>query len=113
MTVRQVLARVEVADLEVAIPGYLQLAGVVEVRRFSFGRVEVAWVGPFVLLAGPPAALLDARRTATLLVDDLAEVQRVLYETGGVVLERPAAGPNGRRMIARHADGAVFEYIEP
>jgi hypothetical protein len=30
-----------------------------------------------------------------------------------VVLEGPGEAPNGPRMIARHGDGAVFEYIEP
>lgn len=27
-------------------------------------------------------------------------------------VEGPAAAPNGDRMVARHPDGSVFEYIE-
>ena len=31
---------------------------------------------------------------------------------GGDVLEGPSPAPNGDRLIARHPDGSVFEYIE-
>jgi predicted enzyme related to lactoylglutathione lyase len=32
--------------------------------------------------------------------------------TGGQILEGPSPAPNGRRLIAHHPDGSVFEYIE-
>jgi hypothetical protein len=38
----------------------------------------------------------------------IAAIQAV----GGHILEGPAPAPNGDRLIARHTDGAVFEYIE-
>jgi hypothetical protein len=47
-----VSARVIVPDLDAALPLYQALAGVTEVRRFSFRDVELAWVGPFLLLSG-------------------------------------------------------------
>ena len=31
---------------------------------------------------------------------------------GGQVIEGPTPAPNGDRLIARHPDGSVFEYIE-
>ena len=34
------------------------------------------------------------------------------HAVGGQLLEGPAPAPNGDRLIARHPDGAVFEYIE-
>ena len=52
-------------DLDSAIPLYQALAGVTDLRRFSFGDVELAWVGPFLLLSGNTAPYLD--RVATIL----------------------------------------------
>jgi predicted enzyme related to lactoylglutathione lyase len=73
--------------------------------------VELARVGPFLLLAGNTAAYHD--RTATIQVASLAPVLAALQAAGGEVVEGLAPAPNGaRRLIARHPDGAVFEYIE-
>ena len=35
-----------------------------------------------------------------------------LEAAGGDIVEGPSPAPNGARLIARHPDGAVFEYIE-
>jgi hypothetical protein len=72
--------------------------------------VELARVGPFLLLAGNTAAYRD--RVATLLVAELGPVITAIEAAGGHVMEGPAPAPNGDRLIARHPDGAVFEYIE-
>jgi hypothetical protein len=107
---RAVLARVIVPDLDAALPLYLQLAGVTEVRRFAFRDVQLAQVGPFLLLAGNTDAYRD--RTATVLVVSLTPVLAALDAAGGEVVEGPSPAPNGARLIARHPDGSVFEYIE-
>lgn len=108
-----VVARVEVLDLERALPLYRRLSGDAPVERFSFAGIELAWVGPFLLLCGPPDRLEQVRRSATLLVRDIESVARDIREAGGAVLDGPGPAPNGPRMIARHPDGAVFEYIQP
>jgi len=105
-----VLARVYVDDLEAALPVYRELAGGSEPRRFGFRDVTLARVGPFLLLSGDTSAYRD--RVATLLVRSLDPVLAALATHGGQVVEGPAAAPNGRRLIARHGDGSVFEYIE-
>ncbi len=105
-----VLARVFVPDLEAAIPLYQALAQVPVISRFRFRDVELAQVGPFLLLAGNTAAYRD--RVATILVSDLAPVITALEDAGGQIIEGPSPAPNGDRMIARHPDGSVFEYIE-
>jgi predicted enzyme related to lactoylglutathione lyase len=107
--IRKVLARVFVSDLAAAIPLYEELAQA-RAERFGFRDVELARVGPFLLLAGNTAAYRD--RTATIQVASLAPVLAALKSAGGEVLEGPAPAPNGARLIARHPDGAVFEYIE-
>ena len=105
----KILARVFVPDLDAAIPLYEELAQA-RAERFGFRDVELARVGPFLLLAGNTSAYRD--RTATVQVASLAPVLAALKAAGGEVVEGPAAAPNGARLIARHPDGAVFEYIE-
>jgi predicted enzyme related to lactoylglutathione lyase len=105
----KVLARVLVPDLDAAIPLYEELAQA-RAERFGFRDVELARVGPFLLLAGNTAAYRD--RTATVEVASLAPVLAALKAAGGEIAEGPATAPNGARLIARHPDGAVFEYIE-
>jgi len=107
--ISKVLARVFVSDLDAAVPLYEEL-GQARAERFSFRDVELARVGPFLLLAGNTAAYRD--RTATIQVASLGPVLAALESAGGEVIEGPAPAPNGARLIARHPDGAVFEYIE-
>ena len=104
-----VLARVFVADLSAAIPLYEELAQA-PAERFGFRDVELARVGPFLLLAGNTAAYRN--RTATIQVKSLDPVLAALSRAGGEVVEGPGAAPNGARLIVRHPDGSVFEYIE-
>jgi predicted enzyme related to lactoylglutathione lyase len=104
-----ILARVFVPDLEAAIPLYEELAQA-PAAKFGFRDVELARVGPFLLLAGNTAAYRD--RTATIQVADLAPVLAALESAAGEILEGPSPAPNGTRLIARHPDGAIFEYIE-
>lgn len=104
-----VLARVFVDDLDEALPFYEELTGVTA-RRFGFRDVELAHVGHFLLLAGNTGSYRD--RVATVEVADLSPVLQTVDSKGGMVVEGPTEGPNGRRLIAKHPDGAVFEYIE-
>jgi predicted enzyme related to lactoylglutathione lyase len=104
------LARVFVDDLDASLPLYQGLADGQKPSRFRFRDVELARVGPFLLLSGNTAAYRD--RVATVLVRDLELVISEVGQAGGQILEGPSAAPNGRRLIARHPDGAVFEYLE-
>jgi predicted enzyme related to lactoylglutathione lyase len=107
--ISKVLARVFVSDLDTAVPLYEELAQA-RAERFGFRDVELARVGPFLLLAGNTAAYRD--RTATIQVASLQPVLAALRSAGGEIVEGPGPVPNGARLIARHPDGAVFEYIE-
>ncbi len=110
--VEQVLARVYIDDLDAALPLYERLAEGAPVRRFGFRAVELAWVGPFLLLAGAPDDLAPLRdRAATVLVDDIGAVAAEITAAGGELLEGPGPAPNGSRLIARHPDSTVFEYL--
>ncbi len=105
-----VLARVFVDDIDAALELYQSLSGGQEPARLSFRDVELARVGPFLLLSGNTAAYRN--RVATLLVGDLEPVIHDVERAGGQILEGPSPAPSGRRLIARHPDGSVFEYIE-
>jgi predicted enzyme related to lactoylglutathione lyase len=105
-----VLARVFVSDLDAAIPLYQQLADTAEVTRFAFRDVQLARIGPFLLLAGNTAAYRD--RVATILVSRLPPIIDAIESAGGQIVEGPSPAPNGARLIARHPDGSIFEYIE-
>jgi predicted enzyme related to lactoylglutathione lyase len=108
--ITSVMARVFVDDLDAAIPLYQQLAQTTAVNRFGFREVQLAQVGPFLLLSGDTAPYRD--RVATILVRHLPPVVAAIEAAGGDLLEGPSPAPNGDRLIARHPDGSVFEYIE-
>jgi predicted enzyme related to lactoylglutathione lyase len=110
--VEAVLARVFVDDIDGALPLYEQLSGTNDVKRFRFRDVELAWVGHFLLLSGPADSLTGYQRVATLIVNDVVAAATAVGSNGGSILDGPAEAPNGPRMIARHGDGAVFEYVE-
>src|SRR5713226_7689874 len=105
-----VLARVFVSGLDAAIPLYQELADAADVNHFTFRDVQLAQVGPFLLLAGNTAAYRD--RVATILVEQLGPIITAIENAGGQIVEGPSTAPNGARLIARHPDGSVFEYIE-
>ncbi|WP_225627295.1 VOC family protein [Streptomyces werraensis] len=104
--------RVCVDDIETAIPFYERLAGGTALR-FEREGVQVAAVGCFLLMSGPEAELDVLRKVAaTIAVKDVEETRQVLEEMGSAVLAGPLPTPVGRNLIARHPDGAVYEYAD-
>ncbi|MEV6258544.1 VOC family protein [Nocardia sp. NPDC051929] len=104
-----IIARVIVENIDAALPLYQDLADADDVHRFAFRDVELASVGPFLLISGNTSSYRN--RVATLAVKQLAPVIAALDQAGGEILEGPAPTPNGDRLIARHPDGSVFEYV--
>ncbi|CAL9632674.1 VOC family protein [Streptomyces griseomycini] len=104
--------RVCVDDIEAAIPFYERLANG-PALRFERGGVQVAAVGCFLLMSGPATELEVLRRVAaTIAVKDVEEAHRVLTELGADIVAGPVPTPAGRNLIARHPDGAVYEYVD-
>ncbi|GHH93033.1 hypothetical protein GCM10017779_34900 [Streptomyces capillispiralis] len=104
--------RVCVDDIETAIPFYERLAGG-RALRFERGGVEVAAVGCFLLMSGPAAELDVLRKVAaTIAVQDVEEAREVLAGMGADIIAGPLPTPVGRNLIARHPDGAVYEYAD-
>lgn len=113
MAITGVTIRRRVDDLEAEVGFYERMVGQAA-HRFSFSGAELAAVGPFLLFSAPgETGDRLARVAATISVDDIQRHQRLLRELGAEVIAPPTSTPNGQRMIARHPDGAVFEYVGP
>lgn len=91
-----VLARVFVDDIDLALPIYQRLSGDDAPRRFQFRDVDLAWVGPFLLLNVPTDQRADYARVATLLVESMDDAVSAVESTGGTVLEGPSPLPTAR-----------------
>lgn len=113
MKVLATLARLYVDDLDRALPALRELTGQEGRARFTYGGVEVASIGGFLLVAGTDEALARFRGVqSTVLVDDLDGVQALLNARGGEILSGPNQVPTGRNVIVRHPGGVVLEYVE-
>ncbi|GAA2144076.1 VOC family protein [Actinomadura napierensis] len=107
------LARLYVDDLDRALPTICDLTGREPSARFSYGDVELAAVGGFLLVAGTEEALAPYRDVqSTVLVDDLDAVPNLVKRHGGEITSGPNQVPTGRNLTARHPGGAIIEYVE-
>jgi predicted enzyme related to lactoylglutathione lyase len=113
MTIESVVLRQRVQDLDAAVPFYEKLTGSTA-SRFSFAGVTLASVGPFLLFSGPDEAVQRvAGVTGTLAVADLAAVVEEAIAAGAEVVAPASPTPNGHRVVLRHPQGGVFEYVGP
>ena len=117
MTVLRVLTRiyVEAGGLDAAIAFYERLFGQICRLRFDCARVglEVAEVGPVLLLCGTAEALRPFRATVlTVMVDSLSQCRDTLSAFGAEIVEPPKRVPTGSNLRARHPDGTLVEYVE-
>ena len=89
-----VLARVFVSGLDAVIPLYQELADAADVNHFTFRDVQLAQVGPFLLLAGNTAAYRD--RVATILVEQLGPIITAIEKCGRPDRRGPVNCPEWR-----------------
>jgi len=113
MQVGDAMIRHRVTDLDAAVRFYEALTGQ-SAKRFGYSGADLTAVGPFLLFAadGEVGDRL-ARVVATIAVSDIETCAGRLRALGAEIIAPPAATPNGHRLIARHADGGVFEYTGP
>ncbi|MEV0335645.1 VOC family protein [Nocardia sp. NPDC050717] len=106
-------ARLFVADLDSALPHYERLVGATADLRFGFERADIAAVGDFLLIAGPPDGVDGYRGTVgPVIVDDLDAARRFVLDIGGAVTGGPLSSATGQVLYARHPDGTQVEYVE-
>jgi predicted enzyme related to lactoylglutathione lyase len=117
MKVLRVLTRVYLspADLNETVKFYEKLFGVKCDLRLKYAEVglELAGIGPVLLIAGSKERLRNFKQTqATFLVDSIDDFRNWLSAAGAVILEEPKKVPTGRNMRVRHPDGTIIEYVE-
>ncbi|GEM32913.1 hypothetical protein NN3_39200 [Nocardia neocaledoniensis NBRC 108232] len=113
MNILKTYARLFVTDLDRALPLYERLVGTPADLRFRFERADIAAVGDFLVIAGPPDAVSDYRDTiGPVIVDDLDAAQQFVTGIGGEITHGPIVSATGRVVYARHPDGVHVEYVE-
>jgi hypothetical protein len=113
MKILKTYARVFVRSLDESLPTYVRLVGRPADIRFGFEAAELASVGDFLLIAGPPADIDKYRGTVgPVIVDDLDALTALLHEQGAVVTGGPSTSATGTYLYARHDDGADIEYVQ-
>lgn len=117
MKVLRVLMRIYLASaqLDDGVTFYEAVFGEKCGLRFEYieAGLELAGIGPMLLVAGPEDRVAAFRQTqATFLVDSIDDFRNWLLEHGAVILDEPKKVPTGRNMRARHPDGAIIEYVE-
>ncbi|MFI0226815.1 VOC family protein [Streptomyces lydicus] len=113
MTILKTYARLWTEDLDRALPLLEQLTGAQVDLRLTFHAVELAVLGDFLVIAGPADERAKyAHASATVVVEDLDDLQTTLKTAGATVTTPATAGPTGRFLYARHVDGAEIEYVE-
>ncbi|MHB1681865.1 MAG: VOC family protein [Bacilli bacterium] len=115
MKILQTYVRIYVTELDSAIAFYESLTGQQTDLRFPYPEtgLELASVGPFLILAGSDEALSPFRETlATFRVDSVEEFREHLTKNGARIIRDIRRVPTGSNMTVHHPDGTRFEYVQ-
>ncbi|MEV6554228.1 VOC family protein [Nocardia sp. NPDC051756] len=113
MQILKTYARLFVADLDTALPTYEKLVGTPADLRFDFEQAEIAAIGDFLLIAGPPEHTDRYRATiGPVIVDDIDQVITELTAAAATIISGPFDGETGRFAYLRHPDGTQVEYVQ-
>ena len=111
----QTYVRIYVTELDPAIAFYESLTGQQTDLRFPYPEMglELASVGPFLILAGFGEALAPFRETlATFQVDSVEDFRGYLTKNGARIIRDIKRVPTGSNMTVQHPDGTRFEYVQ-
>jgi predicted enzyme related to lactoylglutathione lyase len=115
MIVKEILNRIYVNDMEMALTFYENLLNQKCKSRFRYTEVnlELAQVGPFLIISGSEAALEPFKATSiTLLVDSIYEFKKYLLDNNSEIIRDIKEVPTGMNMTVKHNDGTIVEYVE-
>ncbi|WP_326769916.1 VOC family protein [Streptomyces sp. NBC_01591] len=90
-----------------------ELTGAEPDLRFAFDSIELAAIGDFLVIAGPPAERARySHASATVIVNDLDTLTKTLATAGAEIATPESTSATGRFLYARHRGGAEVEYVE-
>lgn len=115
MIIKQILTRIYVNDMDMAIDFYERLTGEKCANRFDYKQVglEIARVDSLLIIAGTEQTLETFKGVAaTFLVDSVSEYKDFLCQNGALVLKDIQEVPTGLNMTIKHRDGITIEYVE-
>lgn len=115
MTVKQILSRIYVNDMDAAISFYEGLLGEKCQNRFKYPQasLEIARINNILIIAGTDEALKPFKDTnATFSVDSLEEFKTFLLNNGAEIIRDIQQVPTGWNMTVKHKDGLQVEYVQ-
>ncbi|MCX4750180.1 VOC family protein [Kitasatospora sp. NBC_01287] len=113
MTILKTYARLWTDELDHSLALLRELTGAEPDLRFVFGSIQLAAIGDFLVIAGPPAERARfSHASATVIVDDLDALTSTLAAAGAEITAPVSTGVTGRFLYARHRGGAEVEYVE-
>lgn len=113
MTILKTYARLWTDELDGSLALLRELVGAEPDLRFAFDSVELAAIGDFLVIAGPPTERARySHASATVIVDDLDVLTTTLVAAGAEITTPESSSATGRFLYARHRGGAEVEYVE-
>jgi hypothetical protein len=113
MTIVKTYARLWTDELDESLALLRELTGAEPDLRFAFDSIELAAIGDFLVIAGPPAERARySHASATVIVDDLDTLTKTLATAGAEITTPESTSATGRFLYARHRGGAEVEYVE-
>ena len=114
MKVLQTYVRIYVTEMDAALAFYESLTGQQTDLRFPYPEMELelASVGPFLILAGSGEALAFRETLATFRVDSVEDFRGYLTKNGARIIRDIKRVPTGSNMTVQHPDGTRFEYVQ-
>ncbi|MDH2880298.1 hypothetical protein [Bacillus cytotoxicus] len=112
MNILTAIPRIYISNLQPHLDFYKSLLKQEQPHEFQVNETKVVRFSN-VLLIVDENHIATRHIAATLVTDTIQFAKQFIVKHGGDILTEPIAVPTGIKMIARHPDGNIFEYIEP
>ena len=112
MNILAVVPRLYVSDLQTHLEFYKILLKQEKPHEFQMNGTHVIRFTNLLLIEELNETVKN-HVAATIVIDDLNEVKKLILNYNGVMITEPIQVPTGMKMIIRHPDGNIIEYIEP
>ena len=112
MNILAVVPRLYVSDLQTHLEFYKNTIKARKPHEFQMNGTHVIRFTNLLLIEELKETIKN-HVAATIVIDDLNEVKELILNYNGVMITEPIQVPTGMKMIIRHPDGNIIEYIEP